>query len=319
MTTPPPQGMVFMRRHRPSVRGRLVTVLAVVGVVATGGCLVPATARASGCTAAWVGPQGGTDRSGAWDTASNWSTGAVPTSDDDVCLSAPGAYTVGLTADASVHSVTVGDGGNAPVLALENHAMGLTLALGADSTVARGATLQLYTDSQYSADVVTVAPGATLTNAGTLEVRDSGNAEVGGGFDNEGTVVVGGRRFPSLGVATLNLTGPLANLDAGTLTGGVWDNHGSVRLPTDAAITVNRATVTEHLASSFCGNATTFCGYTTSGLFQPELNLGSITLDDGLWHWNSPFENRGSVQVLHGAMLSATGGYTQNAPGGGPV
>ncbi len=308
-----------MRRLRRSVRGPLVAVLALVGFVATGGWLVPGAARASGCTDAWVGPQGATNLSGSWHTAANWSTGAVPTPDDDVCLSAPGSYTVSVTADVAVHSVTVGDGGNAPVLALENHATELTLALGADSTIATGATLQLYTDSPSSSDLVTLASGAILTNAGTLDVAPSGSAEVDGGFDNQGTVIVGGRRFPDQPVSALRLAGPLSNLDGGVLTGGIWDNHGSLRLPTDASITVNAATVTQHLASSICGDATDFCGYTTSGLFQPGVNLGSITLDDGLWHWNSAFENRGAVHVVHGATLSANGGYTQTAPASGPA
>src|SRR3954451_17647068 len=116
-----------MRCHRRTVGGRVVTVLALVAVLAACGWLVPAAAYASACTAAWIGPPGATDLSGVWAAAANWSTGTVPTSVDDVCLSAPGSYTVTVTADTAVHSLTVGDGGNAPTLALDDHGPDPTL------------------------------------------------------------------------------------------------------------------------------------------------------------------------------------------------
>jgi hypothetical protein len=43
-------------------------------------------------TISWTNPAGGD-----WDVASNWSTDTVPTSSDDVTISAPGAYTVTIS------------------------------------------------------------------------------------------------------------------------------------------------------------------------------------------------------------------------------
>ena len=47
------------------------------------------------CTDSWK-----TAASGAWNTATNWSTGAVPTSTDNVCITVAGTYTVTLATAA---------------------------------------------------------------------------------------------------------------------------------------------------------------------------------------------------------------------------
>ena len=297
-----------MRRHRTP--RRLVGVLAAATAVFVGSIVAgPGMARASACDAAWVGPAGSGDLSGAWSDAANWSTGAVPTADDDVCLNAGGLYTVAVTDDAAVHGLTVGDGSNSPTLQL----VGVTLDLAADSTVAPGATLQL-TGNIGEDDVVAIAPGATLTNAGTLDVEQgavAGRRTVDGGFDNEGTVLVAPNDWPA--ALALVLTGPLANLDGnGTLTGGVWDTYGNLVLPTH--VTVNAATVTVHTAASIFGAD----GYAGGNGFQPQLNLGSITVDGGNLPLSAPLENRGAVNLVGGGRLGAEPGYTQTLAASGP-
>ena len=307
-----------MRRHRPTARGRLSTVVAATAVVVAANGVAPGAAHATSCTVTWLGPSGAADPSGAWEDAANWSSGGVPSGRDDVCLTAPGSYIVTMAADADVHSLTLGDGTNAPTLQLQGQYMeATTLGVATDSAIARGATLQL-TGESSSGDAVAVATGATLTNAGTLDVERGsgwpGRRTVEGGFDNQGTVRVApvGDPYYLRAPVVLQLTGPVANLDGdGTLTGGVWDNSGSLVLPTDTPVTVNDATVVQHRGSQFCGPLAT-------DLFQPQVNLGSITIDGGIWHWAAPFDNRGSLEIVGGAELFAGGGYTQNAADSGP-
>jgi hypothetical protein len=46
---------------------------------------------------------------GAWSTATNWSTGAVPTSSSSVTVAVAGVYTIDITAAAAANSLTVTD------------------------------------------------------------------------------------------------------------------------------------------------------------------------------------------------------------------
>ena len=62
------------------------------------------TYLAGACSDSWANPV-----SGSWNTAADWSTGAVPTATDNVCITTPGEYTVTLTAGTSVKSLTLGD------------------------------------------------------------------------------------------------------------------------------------------------------------------------------------------------------------------
>jgi len=65
--------------------------------------VVPAIALAqeAECSVSWTNTRGGN-----WDTASNWSTGKVPTELDTVCL--PGAnYTVQLRKSIDVHGISI--------------------------------------------------------------------------------------------------------------------------------------------------------------------------------------------------------------------
>src|SRR5271169_6696639 len=62
-------------------------------------------AHASGCMNSWTNTAGG-----SWSTASNWSKGTVPSSSEEVCITASGTYTVtmGSTASTTVKALTIG-------------------------------------------------------------------------------------------------------------------------------------------------------------------------------------------------------------------
>jgi len=61
----------------------------------------PSVADASGCTDSWAAKG-----SGSWFTPGNWSTGKVPTSTDEACITEAGTYTVTMTQTSTTSTVT---------------------------------------------------------------------------------------------------------------------------------------------------------------------------------------------------------------------
>src|SRR5690242_4235148 len=96
---------------------------------------------------------------GGWTVGSNWSSGTVPGSGDDVAISVGGGYTVTLDAAISINSLTIGD-----TLAE------LAIASGAAESIAgnlsNSGTLDLDANGSGGS---TLAVGGTLTNSGTFQ------------------------------------------------------------------------------------------------------------------------------------------------------
>ncbi len=103
---------------------RISFLVAVLPVAAALGLwLHTGAARAAGCTDTWIGG------SGTFGTASDWSTGAVPGSGDDVCITAtttttPHAsadnYSVSVDNNYTIHSLTIGGPNGIQTLVLGN-------------------------------------------------------------------------------------------------------------------------------------------------------------------------------------------------------
>lgn len=78
------------------------------------------------CSTSWINPSGG-----SWSTAANWSSG-LPNSSSDVCINLSGTYTVTLTGNVTINSLSLGNASGEDVQTLE---LGGSLTLGAASTV----------------------------------------------------------------------------------------------------------------------------------------------------------------------------------------
>jgi hypothetical protein len=77
------------------------------------GALAPETLTISGTVLAsisWSGPSK-TNRSGGWNSASNWTQGLVPTSQTTAVVNATGSYTLTSSQDNIVGAVSIGDAG----------------------------------------------------------------------------------------------------------------------------------------------------------------------------------------------------------------
>jgi len=168
---------------RMSTARLIATVVMSVSAAVVLAALMPADALAAGCTDSWARAE-----SGPWSTPANWSTGSVPTSSDEVCITTSGEYTVTLTGSVSVKSLTLGtSSGSTKQTLLVGGLTSGTFSLAASSTIDQAGVLDLESAGasatvQGSATIVNhgeVLSSATstnflevnLTNVGTLDVK----------------------------------------------------------------------------------------------------------------------------------------------------
>jgi hypothetical protein len=144
----------------------------------------------------------------------------------------------------------------------------------------------------------------SFTNAGLLE-SSATFAEVGGFFDNQGTVQVDAGR--------LDLNGRLLNYGhrTGTLASGRWVLHGKLGI-WQPDLRVNAATLTLDGAGADIIDVQS----TQSGMqhFQRNAGGGRLTVTGGRTLTTpGPFRNQGAVAIAAGSQLSTTGDYVQEA------
>ena len=161
------------------------------------------------CTDSWTNTSGGN-----FGTPGNWSTGSVPSSSDDACITAAGTYTVTDSATYSVHSLTLGGSSGTQTLGLGS---GDALGLLADSTINTNGVLTLG-DAGNGNSTLAGGNSVTLTNDGNLD------AVLGGG---------------GLRVVHLNVDNASdGNVDVGTSATALVDSAGTT-ITNDGAFTVD--------------------------------------------------------------------------------
>lgn len=144
--------------------GVLVTaaVFLVPGLAAGGTAL----AAAAGSCDSWVGG------SGMWSNASSWSGGVVPGPDTNVCITAPGTYTVTVEDLQNANSITLGgSSGKQTLVVVGNKSVESDLTVTSASTVNANGDLEVSSTgggSSYLRDT-------TITNNGTFEAIGSGS------------------------------------------------------------------------------------------------------------------------------------------------
>ena len=254
-------------RSARSVR-RVLAVVVLGGAALIRPFAAPASAEPGDgiCDRTWALPV-----SGSWQEPSNWLEGTVPTADDDVCIVAPGTYTVtaGPSAPAAAATLTLGLplGTDGPKLTVD----GSTLTLAGTGQVHPGSAVVL-TSSASAADAALLA-GGLLTNDGTLRAI----VGAGGGRTLRGAVANAG---------VLDVAAPLTYDRATDLT-----NTGSISVATGASFCV-------------CGSAgTTPRLLNTTGTVA---NGGALTVAAAAMTQGTG-DNSGFGVVLRGATLTLAG------------
>jgi hypothetical protein len=142
--------------------------------------------------------------SGTWETASDWSTGAVPAAGDDVSINVGGTYTVTIAAAASAHSLTIGDAS-------------ATLDLGANLTLSEG----LF-DTQ---SLIDIAAGTLAVTGGAVTFGAAGSASAGATVNGPGTLSTAKGVITTVNAGYSGYGYPVQLVLGGGVT---WSNSGTV-------------------------------------------------------------------------------------------
>jgi hypothetical protein len=229
---------------------------------------VTATAIASGIT--WTGAT-----SSSWNVASNWSTGAVPTSADNVLIPGGTSNAPMLAATASVRNLTINGGSNGSI-ELSNY------VLRAYGDVVAPLSVETVTCGDCSGSFHLVGGGGEHTVVGWFT-----SVVVDGAYRVSGT----GNRLIVTGNLTMDGSGNL------TVNGGRVD-VGGLSTTSDATFTMANAA-----DSVFVGNGgAAFGGGSTAG----RLTAGTMTMTDGTLTSNS---NYFAPSGTHTVVLAGTNDY----------
>ena len=224
--------------------------------------------------------------------AADWTAG-VPTSTQNVCITASGTYTVTLTGPVTVASLTLGGGSNGQTLAIStSHTTGASITLNGDST--NSATLE-ETDSDSagagSAEAqILIGNGATLTNSGTRMISDPGAAGQGtraiDGHNSASTLV-----NASSGTITVN-----QDLEIDSTQNGLFTTSGNITIASGEKLLVDPA------GSVVGGN--------------PPATSAELDIDGGTITDHGTFEQGVSETASHasGAALAVNGGTITGGP-----
>jgi hypothetical protein len=194
------------------------------------------------CTDSWK-----TATSGLWNTATNWSTGAVPTSSSAACITAAGTYTVTVVNSGAAGTLTLGGTSGTQTLIVQGQPSvnsNLTLSTATGSDISANGVFEL--DSEVSGGIAQLegGSGVTLTNDGTFETANDGTnvdyIEVNLTNDSGATVSIGssqtrqddGTTTVNNGTFSVTASGNLALSSASVLTdsGGTLVDNGTLSL-----------------------------------------------------------------------------------------
>jgi hypothetical protein len=239
--------------------------------------------RALPSTVTWINPAGG-----AWETASNWSTGGLPGPADDVVISNLNSNVVITHASdtTSIHSLTVSTTQGSISLS------GGSLTLGSSSTI--NDALNFSSGTITGPGDLTVTAPFTWTG-GTIAGMGAVNANAGLTLSGSSTRVLDGRTLTS-GTTTWSGTGGILAGDA-----AVFNNTGT--------FTVQNTPPPEAINQTFA--------WSSSGAMPTFNNSGTFTrsgTDTGTTTFsNVAFNNSNTVQVQSGRLLLSGGGASSGS------
>ncbi len=275
----------------------------------------------------WIDPNGGD-----WDTASNWSSGAVPAAGDDVTISiaVTNPITHGSSPSDFVNSITSSD----PIVLSAG-----SLSIAAASTFSNTVTLS---GGRLAGGPISMTDGATLVgtgNVGTLSgvtldgtldlaTNNQANVTITGGLTLNGTVDLGNAsgstygRLHFVGAQTLGgmgsvilggnpdynaITTATSNGDAGTLTIGagitIHGKYGSIG--NSALPLINQGTIADDVSGGVLNVYGT--NWTDTGPLQAS-NGGELVL-------NGPWTSTASISITAngGGEVVLAGTYSVDA------
>jgi hypothetical protein len=249
-----------------------------ISVITGGGTATSGSSFTALTTAHWINSSGGN-----WNTASNWSTGTVPTASNDVVIDANGTYTVNLDVAPAFNTLTIGGGATGTQT--------LADATSRDIAFSNAGTIT-------SSGALTLSSGRLL-GAGVLTVNGALNWNSDSEIDTTVAIANG---------ASMNLSG------AGTryINGGTINNSGTVNWSGTNNISVYSGGVINNLSGGlflatndqqiYQHCCTAGLAFNNAGTFRKTTATGSTTI------LSNGFNNTGTVDIQSGTFVPSSGG-----------
>ena len=207
---------------------------------------------------------------GTWSNPGKWSTGAVPTINDDTTIYSGGSDLVTLDTAGSAKSLTLGGTYNGFQSELTDGGVAQTLTIANELFVGQSGFLNLSGGTAATA-------GADSINAGTIYLANASSLAITGNMDNQGVI----ETFASGN--TFNATGTMTNESgADFILGGTGDssslgglvNNGYVNVGTGA--TLNLTNQPSGITDAVAGSTFSLFGTFTAGSNPGFANLNSV-------------------------------------------
>jgi hypothetical protein len=251
-----------------------------------------------------------TGGSGNFNDPTHWIGGVVPGPSDNAVIDVSGVTVTYSSGSRSVHSVTCNDAfvlsGGSLTVAAPSTIHQLTMKGGALSLSTGAAGLSLSGASTLLQGTLRAAPGATVTNTGTLSVAVGWtlNASSSVGFINDGTLDKTG-------------TGPLT-IPASFVNAGTVEVQGGILTLAGGGKSNGSFLVDAQFTLSFASTYQLMAGSKVSGAGITSFSWGSVTVDGfynvtggtvvagGTANFISPVTSVGSLIVAHGTANFST-------------
>ncbi len=251
----------------------------VVGVMASPAGAVAAArphVRPLACTDSWK-----TAASGPWSTPANWSTGAVPTSSDNVCITIAGTYAVTISGSASAGTIVLGtSSGKESLKIIGNASTSSTLNLSA----ATGSQIKAKGVLKVNSKNVSGAGFAMIAGGPTVDLVNNGTILTAGGTDAPNYVRV---NITNNSGGTVKIKGANTKEDSGagptTLT-----NHGTFTVTSTGNFAVSG------------GSSFTQAGGTLS-------NGGTIAESNGTFTQSGGTDSGNTISVTTATLVDSSG------------
>lgn len=226
------------------------------------------------CTDSWLSAT-----SGNWNTTTDWSTGLVPTSTDNACITVAGTYTVTVSDSETTGTLTLGGSSGTQTLDIAGGAgtnAELTLDTATGSNVKAHGLLELDSPANDGYGAIGGGNGVTLTNDGTFETEDATTnidyIDVNLTNDSGAKVVI---------------NGGTTDLDEGTTT----TNNGTFTISsaTPGSLDLSSSSVVVNSGGTFADN-------------------GSVSLNSSSWTQSGGSETGGTIGLSNNSSMTDSAG-----------
>ncbi|MDV6028669.1 MAG: hypothetical protein F9B45_00865 [Phycisphaera sp. RhM] len=235
---------------------------------------------------------GGGDGS-SWTDPLNWSNDQLPTAADDVAISLPGDYSVVLSTDVSLQSLTVGNPTGTQTLRLNSSVLDVTAG---SVEIETGATVAVTAPGTIGGDVVNHGVFEAIFQRGN-QLTASSSVALTGAFTN----AAGGMLRLLPGMNAPSYSNQRANLTVDFQNG--LTNAGTIELSEEASSSDDAGNTTLRVSGGALNNQST--GVIESLVGGGVGTIGSRTIAGTI-------NNDGTIQVI-GQSLTLTGGTVTSA------